>query len=43
MRRLNKEFKNAIFPITNTSSNKTVKSLYAPLIAKELAEFLRND
>ena len=29
--------------MTNTSSNKTVKNLYAPLIAKELSELLRKD
>lgn len=37
MRRLTKELKNAIFPMTSTSSNKSVKNLYAPLLAKELA------
>ena len=43
MKRLAKEFKNAIYPITLNASNRTAKNVYAPIISRELADMIRED
>jgi hypothetical protein len=41
MKRLSKEFKDAIFPETLNGSWKSAKSLYVPMITHELSELLK--
>ena len=43
VRRLAREFKDVIFPQTMNGSWKIAKNQYAPLITRELTEFLKNE
>jgi hypothetical protein len=43
MRRLSKEFKDAILPVANISNWKAAKECYLPLITKELCELLKQE
>lgn len=43
MRRLSKEFKDAISPVANIGNWKAAKECYLPLITKELCELLKQE
>jgi hypothetical protein len=43
MKRLSKEFKDAISPMTNISSWRAAKENYVPIIIRELSELLKQE